>query len=107
MNEKVLGSGGVTELWGKTKERSVPPGGASGQILAKQTQEDFDAHWIDPAGGAPFGLDQLRAVKCMIFSESGTFKAPKAVGQKFMVLCQGGGGGGGNSGRSGICGPYT
>ena len=65
MSKKVLDSDGVELLWKETKALS-----------------------------APFGLDQLRAVRCVLFDESSTFTVPKAVGQKFVVLAQGGGGGG-------------
>lgn len=35
----------------------VPAGGATGQILAKKTESDFDAEWVDPpeGGGASWG----------------------------------------------------
>lgn len=29
----------------------VAPGGTTGQILAKQSDTDFDTHWIDPTAG--------------------------------------------------------
>ena len=39
----VAGSGG-----GSASGHGIPAGGTAGQVLAKKTDADQDAHWIDP-----------------------------------------------------------
>lgn len=46
----------VTSNW--TKIVPVPAGGTSGQVLAKNTDNDYDVSWIDPATGTS-GTTQL------------------------------------------------
>lgn len=36
-------------------ERQLPPGGTTGQVLTKQSDEDYDADWQDPQGGGGSG----------------------------------------------------
>lgn len=42
----------ATQIGTDVKERSVPSGGTTGQILAKASNANFDSEWIDaPSGG--------------------------------------------------------
>lgn len=42
-------------FWGDEPSPSpgggVPPGGTTGQVLAKETDADYDTHWVDPLAG--------------------------------------------------------
>lgn len=48
----------------------VPAGGAAGQILAKNTATDYDAHWIDPpAGGGGVGQSMAGQTVTPVYGE--------------------------------------
>lgn len=45
VNGKLVAGGGGG---GSASGHGIPAGGAAGQVLAKRTDADQDAHWIDP-----------------------------------------------------------
>ena len=46
-------------FWGDLPEggHGIPPGGETGQVLAKKTNADYDAEWVDQTGGGGGGKD--------------------------------------------------
>lgn len=55
---KYLDSIGLSHLWDLIRSRIMPPGGSSGQILAKESSTDYDVDWVDlSAGNIPVGGD--------------------------------------------------
>ena len=56
------GEQGVPGMQGEKGEKGnpgegIPTGGTSGQVLAKNTNNDYDAHWIDPSTTGGSGLN--------------------------------------------------
>lgn len=45
---KYLNSSGLAYFWGKFKDRLLPSGGSSGQLLAKTAATDYSVGWTDP-----------------------------------------------------------
>jgi hypothetical protein len=48
---KYLDYNGVKYLWQQLKNRLLPAGGTSGQVLAKSSNTNYDVGWITPSGG--------------------------------------------------------
>lgn len=48
---RISGSGGAAPVPG------LPAGGEEGQLLAKRSAEDYDAHWVDPPEGGESGSE--------------------------------------------------
>ena len=46
-------------FWGDLPEggHGIPPGGETGQVLAKKTNADYDTEWVDQTGGGGGGKD--------------------------------------------------
>lgn len=40
----------------------VPPGGTTGQVLTKRSEDDYDAAWLTPAGGGTGGVQSVNYV---------------------------------------------
>lgn len=57
-------SSGVTRILNKPAipAAGIPPGGASGQVLAKTSGSDYAADWVTPAAGSGGGAPVIRRV---------------------------------------------
>lgn len=63
----------------------VPTGGAAGQVLAKNTNADYDTHWIDPpeSGGAA-GVTSFKGRTGAVVPQNGDYTA-EMVGAATMA----------------------
>jgi hypothetical protein len=78
-----------------TAPHDIPFGGATGEVLTKNSASDYDVSWVAPSGGGGVDIQTFGSS-----TTSGTFTWTKPANAKYVeIILWAGGGGSGSGGR--------